>query len=333
MKVLITGVAGFLGSHLADAMLKDGHTVVGIDNMIGGEEDNIPTGVDCRVMDCQWLVERPSIMKDVDLVYHCAALAYEGLSVFSPYTVVESIVGASAAVFSAAIQANVKRIVHCSSMARYGAGQPPFEEWHLTYPQDPYGIAKVAAEKILVNLCETHKTEYVIAVPHNIVGPRQKYDDPYRNVASIFINLMLHGRQPYIYGDGNQKRCFSFISDDVAPLKQMALDDACKGQIINIGPDDEFVTINELAETIAKLLGFKLEIAYTRGRPQEVYLANCSADKARKLLGYKPRVSLEDGLRQMIDYIRTRGPRPFKYHLDLEINNEKTPDTWSKRLF
>ncbi|HSO37669.1 MAG TPA: GDP-mannose 4,6-dehydratase, partial [Labilithrix sp.] len=227
----------------------------------------------------------------------------------------------------------VRRFVMCSSMARYGTNKVPFSEDMTPKPQDPYGIGKYASELLLQNLAETHGMEWVIAVPHNIVGPRQKYDDPYRNVASIFINMMLQGRQPYIYGDGNQKRCFSFISDDIAPLKQMALDDKCVGQIINIGPDDEFVTINELAELTAKLIGFKLEITYTRGRPQEVLLANCSADKARKLLDYRPKVKLEDGIRNMIDWIRSRGARPFKYHLDLEIINEKTPDTWSKRLF
>src|SRR5262249_15397285 len=100
-----------------------------------------------------------------------------------------------------------------------------------------------------------------------------------------------------------------------------------------IGPDDEFVTINELAQTIARLIGFPLKGTYTKPRPQEVYLANCSADKAKKLLGYNPKVKLEDGLRQMIDWIRSRGVRPFKYHLDIEIVNEKTPDTWKKRLF
>ncbi len=116
--------------------------------------------------------------------------------------------------------------------------------------------------------------EWVVAVPHNIIGPRQKYDDPYRNVASSFINMMLQGRQPFIYGDGNQRRCFSFVSDDIAPLKQMAYDPACVGQIINIGPDDEFVTINELAELVARLVGFDLASTNTRGRPQEDYLAH-----------------------------------------------------------
>ena len=272
-------------------------------------------------------------MKGVDIAYHCAATAYEGLSVFSPHLITQNIVGASTAMISAAIANNVSRFVMCYSMARYGTNNVPFTEDMIPRPQDPYGIGKYTAELMLQNLAETHGMEWVIAVPHNIVGPRQKYDDPYRNVASIFINLMLQGLQPYIYGDGNQKRCFSFVTDDIEPLKQMAFSPDCAGEIINIGPDDEFVTINELAQSVARLIQFDLDIAYTRGRPQEVELANCSADKARRLLGYEPKISLEDGLEQMISWISNRGVRPFKYHLDLEIVNEKTPETWSKRLF
>ena len=175
--------------------------------------------------------------------------------------------------------------------------------------------------------------EWVIAVPHNIIGPRQKYDDPYRNVASIFINMMLQGRQPFIYGDGSQKRCFSFISDVVEPLMNMATYDNVVGEVINIGPDNEFITIRRLAEIIAEILDFDLDIRFTKERPQEVHMANCSADKARRLLGYEAKVPLRVGLQAMVDYIRQRGVRPFTYHLDLEIVNEKTPETWSKRLF
>lgn len=332
-KIFITGVAGFLGSHLADAFLADGHQVVGIDNMIGGYLDNVPEGVEFHQYDCNDFNKVKELVAGCDIVYHCAATAYEGLSVFSPHMITQNIVGASTGVISAAIANGVKRFVMCSSMARYGTNQVPFREDMTPRPQDPYGIGKWASELMLQNLAETHGMEWVVAVPHNIVGPRQKYDDPYRNVASIFINLMLQGRQPYIYGDGNQMRCFSFVSDDIAPLKQMAFDPACVGQVINIGPDDEFVTINQLAEITARLLQFPLEITYTRGRPQEVLLANCSADKARKLLGYQPKIKLEEGMQQMIDWISHRGARPFKYHLDLEILNEKTPETWAKRLF
>ena len=332
-RIFISGVAGFLGSHLADAFLADGHEVVGNDNMIGGYLDNVPPDVEFYQFDCNDYDKLRQHMKGVDIAYHCAATAYEGLSVFSPHLITQNIVGASTAMISAAIANDVKRFVMCSSMARYGTNRVPFTEDMIPRPQDPYGIGKYTAELMLQNLAEIHGMEWVIAVPHNIVGPRQKYDDPYRNVASIFINLMLQGRQPYIYGDGNQKRCFSFVTDDIDPLKQMAFDDACKGEIINIGPDDEFVTIKELAQIIAKLIQFDLDIAFTKPRPQEVELANCSADKARRLLGYEPKVTLEEGMGQMIDWISHRGPRPFKYHLDLEIVNDKTPDTWSKRLF
>ena len=331
-RIFISGVAGFLGSHLADAFLADGHEVVGNDNMIGGYLDNVPEGVDFHQFDCNDLARLKQHMKGVDIVYHCAATAYEGLSVFSPHLITQNIVGASTAMVSAAIAAGVRRFVMCSSMARYGTNRVPFTEDMVPRPQDPYGIGKHAAELMLRNLAETHGMEWVIAVPHNIVGPRQKYDDPYRNVASIFINLMLQGRQPYIYGDGNQMRCFSFVSDDVDPLKQMAFNENCVGEIINIGPDDEFVTINDLAQLIARLIQFDLQVIHTRGRPQEVELANCSADKARRLLGYEPRITLEQGIGQMIDWISNRGVRPFRYHLDLEIVNDKTPDTWAKRL-
>ncbi len=332
-RIFISGVAGFLGSHLADAFLADGHEVIGIDNMIGGYLDNVPNGVEFYQIDCNDFGRLKEHMRGANIVYHCAATAYEGLSVFSPHMITQNIVTASSGMISAAVANRVRRFVMCSSMARYGTNKVPFTEEMTPKPQDPYGIGKYTSELLLQSLAEVHGMEWVIAVPHNIIGPRQKYDDPYRNVASIFINLMLQGRQPYIYGDGNQMRCFSFISDDIAPLKQMAFDGACNSQVINIGPDEEFVTINELAEIVAKLLKFDLQRVHTKGRPQEVYLANCSANKARELFAYKPKVTLEDGLRQMIDWIRSRGARPFKYHLDIEILNEKTPETWSKRLF
>ena len=334
MKIFITGVAGFLGSHLADAFLAVGHKVTGIDNLLGGYRDNVPDG--CRFVhaDCNDTGLVRGIMAGSDVVYHCAATAYEGLSVFSPHLVTQNIVTATTGVISAAIANHVKRFVLCSSMARYGTNDVPFTEDMAPRPQDPYGIGKVAAELLLRNLAETHGMEWVIAVPHNIIGPRQKYDDPYRNVASIFANLMLQGRQPTLYGDGNQRRCFSYITDDIEPLARMTTDAACIGEIINIGPDGEFVTIRELAGTIARIIGFKLDPIFKPARPQEVYLANCSADKARRMFpGYEPKMSLEDGLRILVDWIRVRGPQPFDYHLDIEILNDKTPETWAKKLF
>ena len=218
-------------------------------------------------------------------------------------------------------------------MARYGENEVPFLEEMQPRPQDPYGIGKVAAEQFLANLCTIHGVEFVNAVPHNIIGPRQKYDDPYRNVASIMINMMLQGRQPIVYGDGTQKRCFSFVQDDLPVLERLAFEPGISGQTFNIGPDEEFVTINQLAGTIADLLHFELAPTYVKGRPQEVRLANCSAAKIRRCFDYKTRYSLRDGLAEMIDWIRKRGVKPFKYHLDLEIVSDLTPKTWKERMF
>jgi UDP-glucose 4-epimerase len=332
-RVFITGVAGFLGSHLADRFITDGYQVAGNDNLIGGYLDNVPEQCEFHQVDCNEFAVMRNLLEGVDIVYHCAATAYEGFSVFSPHLVTQNIVTASTAVISAAIANRVKRFILCSSMARYGENQIPFTEDLIPKPQDPYGIGKYTSELMLANLCDVHGMEHVIAVPHNIVGPRQKYDDPYRNVASIFINLMLQGRQPYIYGDGNQMRCFSFVQDVVSPLALMATSNDVVGEIINIGPDDEFITINELAKMIADLLDFKLDANHTAKRPQEVFFANCSAEKARRLLNYRPSTSLRDGLHQMVEYIRSRNCRHFTYHLDLEIINDKTPETWKRKLF
>jgi len=332
--IFITGVAGFLGSHLAETLIKEGHKVSGCDNLIGGYLDNVPEGVDFHQVDCKYLNTMKKLLEGIDIVYHCACTAYEGLSVFSPNLICENTYQIAVSVITAAIHNKVKRFVLCSSMARYGE-QPivPFTEDMEPKPQDPYGISKLSSEKILKVLSEVHGMEYVIAVPHNIIGPRQKYDDPYRNVASIMINLMLQNRQPIIYGDGEQKRCFSFVQDCVDCLIKLGFQDNVVGEIINIGPDEEFITINELAKTIAELINFDLKPLYKTGRPQEVKLATCSANKARKLLGYQTKTSLKEGLQEIIDYIKQRGVKTFRYHLDLEIINDKTPETWKNKLF
>ena len=333
-KVFITGVAGFLGSHLAEAMLKAGHEVSGCDNLLGGYLKNVPEDVDFHQVDCKYLNTMNKLLKGVDIVYHTACTAYEGLSVFSPHLVCQNTFQITATVASAAVSQGVKRFVNCSSMARYGAQERvPFTEDMIPKPQDPYGIAKLAAENLLQCLSHVHGMEVGIAVPHNIIGPRQKYDDPFRNVASIMISLMLQGRQPIIYGDGEQKRCFSFVQDDIDCLTKLAFLPDVAGEIVNIGPDEEFVTINELAKIIADLLNFDLNPIYVTDRPQEVKLATCSADKARKLLGYHTQYTLRQGLQEIIDYVRLRGVRKFRYHLDVEINNERTPETWKNRMF
>lgn len=332
MRVLITGVAGFLGSHLAERLLARNHDVIGCDSLIGGELLNVPPDVNFSQSDCRNFDAMEKLCRGVDLVYHCAATAYEGLSVFSPAMVMDNIVTGSVSVFSAAIANEVRRIVFCSSMARYGAGRAPFDEEATPKPQDPYGIAKVAAEQALKQLARVHKFEYAIAVPHNIIGRRQKFDDPYRNVASIMANLLLQERQPFIYGDGEQQRCFSHVDDCLSSLLALGLGERGVGEVINIGPDEEFVSINHVFRRLKEITGFEGQAIYLRDRPAEVKNAWCSSAKARRLLNYRTTRSLDEGLADIVDYIRSVGPRRFRYHLGLEIRNAFTPRTWSERL-
>jgi len=332
MKIFITGIAGFLGSHLADRMLELGHEVVGNDTLIGGYRDNVPKGAKLHVVDCCDVESMTFYMKDVDVVIHTAATAHEGLSVFSPSFITKNIFEASVATISAAIQNKVKRFVYCTSMARYGNQPHPFTEDMTPQPVDPYGVAKVAGEDVLKILCETHGMEWNIAVPHNIVGPRQKYDDPFRNVMSIMINRNLRGLPAIIYGDGLQTRCFSYVDDCVGCLEKMALDPKVVSQIINIGPDDGTVTIKELAKLVADATGFKGEAIHMPDRPREVKHADCSADKARWLLNYETKTTLQQSIQETVEYIKEKGPKEFDYAYPLEIVTEKTPKTWSERL-
>jgi UDP-glucose 4-epimerase len=147
------------------------------------------------------------------------------------------------------------------------------------------------------------------------------------------INRALQGKPIFVYGDGQQERCFSYVDDCISCLKKMAFQDNVVGEVINIGPDELPITINDLAQLVQYLCSVSLPIQHMPGRPQEVKIALCSSNKARRLLGYETKTTLSDGLAEMIHYIRARGTRSFDYHLPLEIVNEKTPRTWKERLF
>ena len=330
----ITGVAGFLGSNLADYYIKKGFKVSGCDNLVGGDIENIPSKVIFYQGNCEDLDFMTRATKEkVNVLCHAAAYAHEGLSSVSPTLICSNNVTGSTSVFTAAIRNKVKRIVYCSSMARYGNIKVPFREDDKLNPVDPYGVSKVAAERILEILCHTHNVEYNIAVPHNIIGPKQKYDDPYRNVVSIMINLMLQKRKPIIYGDGNQRRCFSDIDDCLYCLDKLITDKKIVSQVVNIGPDEEYISINQLFEKLSNKLKFNKGAKYFEDRPNEVRQATCSSDKARKILNYKTSVKLDDSIDKVINYIKKKGTKKFKYGYMLEIENDKTPVTWKKRIF
>jgi len=334
MHIFITGIAGFLGSNLAEYYSNKNFKVSGCDSLVGGDLENINLKkINFFKTNCEDFQTMKKIMKDVDIVCHAAAYAHEGLSSFSPVLISNNNVTGSVSVFTAAITNKVKRIVYCSSMARYGKIKIPFKEDDEIKPVDPYGVSKVAAENILKILAETHGIQYNIAVPHNIIGPKQKYDDPYRNVVSIMTNLMLQNRSPIIYGNGEQKRTFSDIDDCIFCLDKLLTDKNIVSEIVNIGPDEEPITINELYRLLSNKLKFNLDPIYLEDRPNEVKEASCSADKARKILGYSTKVNLNESLDKIIDYIKMKGPKKFVYNYPLEINNERTPLAWKEKLF
>jgi UDP-glucose 4-epimerase len=332
MKIFITGIAGFLGSHLADRMISLGHDVSGNDNLIGGYLDNVNPKAKFYHVDCCDQPKMSSIIAGSDILIHTAATAHEGLSVFSPDFITRNIFQASVSTISAAISSGVKHFLFCSSMARYGNQASPFYETFDPRPVDPYGISKVAVEQILKTLSAIHGMTWNIAVPHNIVGPRQRYDDPFRNVMSIMINRNLQNKPAIIYGDGNQTRCFSFIDDCVYCLEKMALDETIRFQTVNIGPDEGSITINKLANLVAMECGFDGDPIYMDDRPSEVKHAVCSSDLARKILDYKTNYTIEHAVKSTVDYIRNNGVKPFNYSYPLEIINNITPHTWKDRL-
>ncbi len=330
-RIVVTGVGGMIGSHVAEQLARRGHEVVGADSFITGSRDNVPPEVELVVADCRDLAAMESLCRGAGVVVHCAATPYEGLSVYSPHFVTDNIVGASAAVFTAAIANGVRRIVYLSSMARYGNNNAPFTEDQPVAPVDPYGVAKVAAEMLLATLCRLHDREFVICVPHNVVGTRQRYDDAYRNVAAIMINRMLADGQAVIYGDGRQRRCFTHVLDVVEQIGVLLETPAANGNIYNLGSDTGFISINDLARQIAGLLGRPFDPIYLPPRHGEVRDATCSHNRIEALMGKAPTRTLRDALVSLIAEVEARGPRPLVPDLPLEIDSPTIPTTWRGR--
>ena len=337
-KVFITGIGGLLGSTLARRLLVDGnYTVAGCDNFIGGIKSNIP--MDALTFHEFDILEYPKLkeaMKEADVVFHTAALPYEGLSVFSPKITVESIVSGTVSAASAALHNNVRLFINCSSMARYGAQNPPFTEDMPTAPEDPYGLAKVQAEQHLELLHKLHGLNYVTLVPHNVIGVGQRYYDPFRNVVGIMINRCLQGKPIVVYGDGEQKRSFSNVRDCIRAVVTMIESerDIC-GQVYNIGPHENEISIKDLAYKVGHYCNKYPSFEHYPDRPAEVKNAFCSSAKIMKEFNYNTEISTDVTIKEMIAWIkRESGERgkSFEYHLDLEFVRDNTPKTWTEKL-
>ena len=331
MKVLVTGNAGFLGSHLVDDLVEQGHKVYGIDNLSGGFRANLNQKALNSEIDLQSKTGEMEVATiKPEILFYLAADAREGRSQFTPISATENNLMAYVNCLTACIKYGVKKVVFTSSMSVYGDQKPPFDESMGRKPVDVYGVNKAACEQVTEILASVHGFEYVITRPHNVFGERQHIADPYRNVIGIWINRIMNGKPPVIYGDGEQKRSFTHIDNFTRYFVKTGFQDNCNGEIINIGPEEEY-TINYACEVVLKAMGSDLKPVHAPDRPLEVKNAWTTADKAKKLLGYKTTTTFEEGVKKMVEWARKLGPQPFEYLDDLEIVSDSVPTTWSKK--
>jgi UDP-glucose 4-epimerase len=327
-RVLVTGGAGFIGSHVADALLERGHDVTVLDDLSGGFTENVPARtrfVEGSVAD-HVLVDRLFAERRFDYVFHLAAYAAEGLSHFiKRFNYVNNVVG-SVNLVNASINTGVRGFVFTSSIAVYGSSPDvPMTEAGRPEPEDPYGIAKHAVERELAVSKAMFDLDYVVFRPHNVYGPRQNIGDRYRNVVGIFMNQILQGQPMTIFGDGTQTRAFTYV-DDVAPVIAAAIDEPrAWNDVFNVGADEP-CTLNELAERVAAAMGVEPRIRYLPAR-HEVQHAHSNHDKLRRVFGARRSTPLADGLREMAAWVRQQGARSSPAFGAIEVR-KKLPAVW-----
>ncbi|MFB3882148.1 MAG: NAD-dependent epimerase/dehydratase family protein [Armatimonadota bacterium] len=329
MRVLVTGAAGFIGGHVVEGLVAAGHEVIGVDDLSGGFRENVPAGVAFRQLDLRDAAATEEITNQYrpEVLCHLAANAREGASQFQPRDVCGRNLMAYANVLVPAIRSGMRKVVLYSSMAVYGEQPPAFDESMPRCPVDVYGVNKRAMEEITEILAEVHEFSYTIIRPHNVFGERQSLQDPFRNVVAIFMNRIMRGEPLYIYGDGEQKRAFSYIGDSLpAFLRGTEPDPRLDGQCINVG-GKRAVTVNELARMVSRAFDADPEIVHLPGRPREVKNAYSTWHKSVELLGYEERYGLEEGIRRMAKWAKAMGPQPWRDEA-LELPSEKAPSIW-----
>jgi UDP-glucose 4-epimerase len=324
---LVTGGAGFIGSHVVDHLIKLGYEVVVLDDLSGGFAENVPRGatlVKGSILDHE-LLERLFSEYRFSYVFHLAAYAAEGLSHFiKRFNYNNNVIG-SVNLINAAVNHNVKCFVFTSSIAVYGAGQTPMTEEMRPMPEDSYGIAKYAIEQELKVSHEMFGLNHVIFRPHNVYGERQNIGDRYRNVVGIFMNQLLKGEPLTIFGDGEQQRAFSHISD-VAPLiAESVTNPTAINQIFNVGADTPF-TVNQLAVVVAAAMGEECRVRHLSAR-NEVKFAFSDHSKLARTFGSRKTTSLEEGIHLMAKWVKSHGARESSTFNGIEIR-KNLPSSW-----
>jgi UDP-glucose 4-epimerase len=310
MKILITGVAGLLGSRLADYIIEnqpDTH-IVGIDDLSGGYVEHINDKVEFWRMNLvNSNIDECFATHKFDYVYHFAAYAAEGLSPFIRSYNYQNNLVATSRIINECIKHDVKRLIFTSTMAVYGHGYGDvFDESQLPAPVDPYGIAKYACEMDIKVAGEQHGLDWCIIRPHNVYGVNQNIWDKYRNVLGIWMYQHMNGEPMTIFGDGEQKRAFSYIDDCLEGLWKASYQENCSKEIINLGGTKHY-TINE-ANTILKEVIKDGETVYKEQR-HEVKNAYPTWQKSVELLGYEDKTNLYDGLSKMWDWAKQQPKR------------------------
>lgn len=324
---LVTGGAGFIGSHVVKHCLDMGHTVVVLDDLSGGFEDHIPQGavfVQGSVTD-HALIEKLFNQYKFDYVYHLAAYAAEGLSHFiRRFNYNTNLVG-SINLINESVKHEVKCFVFTSSIAVYGPGQLPMTESMTPIPEDPYGVSKYAVELDLKAAHHMFGLNYVVFRPHNVYGENQNIGDKYRNVIGIFMNQIMQNKPMTIFGDGTQTRAFSYIDDVAIPIAKSVTIPAAYNEVFNIGADKPY-TINELVTVVSDQLGVKPNVTHLSAR-KEVQHAYSDHSKAHKVFGTSGAVSLEEGIRKMAQWAKKVGARKGQEFSNIEVR-KNMPDGW-----
>lgn len=327
MSVLVTGGAGFLGSHVVRELLLRGEKVVVLDDLSGGLRENVPEKAEFILGNvCDPVVVAHAMSdKNIDTVFHLAAYAAEGLSHFiRRFNYTNNVVG-SVTVLNEAIRRRVSRFVFTSSIAVYGEGELPLRESHVPTPSDPYGIAKFAVEQDLRAAHEQFGIDYTILRPHNLYGPYQSMRDRYRNVVGIFFNQIMRGTPLTIFGDGAQTRAFTYVGDVARMMADAGYRDEARNRVFNIG-GDRSNTVRELAETVLRVTGAASEIRHVPAR-NEVTHAVADHTLLHDIFGPVRESTLEDGLRITWEWAKNVGPVTTAPFHDIEVDDH-LPAIW-----
>ncbi len=307
---LVTGGAGFIGSHLAEALIARGETVRVADSFITGNRRNLAV-LDGRAElvegDLADSVVAARAVNGMDYVLHQAAIPSVPRSVQDPLTSHRANIDATLQVLLAARTAGVRRVVYAASSSAYGDTPTlPKHEDMPTSPLSPYALQKLVGEQYMQLFTSLYGLETVSIRYFNVFGPRQDPSSPYSGVIALFVTALLSGKAPTITGDGGQTRDFTYIANVVDGVLRAATAPDAAGEVINVATGQQ-ISITQLAETLATIIGVSIAPVHSAGRAGDVRDSLADISKARRLLGYEPTVGLEEGLRRTVEWYRTGG--------------------------